>query len=132
MSKLFSIPMIALSLLIGACSVTTTGQLTDAEFDQLTPAQHVYAARLDYNRMLKQFVNYAGQPACTNVVIVACSETIVVRKAFDAFLVVDETLDNAELMVAGTLAGDPLALVGNSRRSLATLSAYLIAKEVVK
>jgi hypothetical protein len=124
--------MIALSLLVGACGMTTSGQLTDAEYDQMSPAHHIYAARLDYNRLLGKVVTYASQPQCTEVVVVACSEDVVVNTAFNVLVEVDTSLGKAESMVKGVIPGDPMGLLGGSRQALATLSAYLVAKEIVK
>ena len=122
---------IALALFLAACAGTTTGQLTDAERDQMKPVHHVFAARLDYNRLLTQVAAYSLQPACGEVVVVACSEGVVVVTALSYLTKADEALDTAEMIVRG--GGDtPEDLLSGSRRALATLSAYLVAKEIVK
>jgi hypothetical protein len=120
-----------LLFLLTACQATTFSQLTDAERALMKPVHHVYAARLDYNRLLQLFLNYSRQPPCSETLVVACSEGVVVLTALDYFREVDTMLDQAEVIVRG--GGDtPESLLSGSRRALATLSAYLVAKEIVK
>jgi hypothetical protein len=97
----------------------------------MKPVHHVYAARLDYNRILSQFSSYAEQPACSETIIVSCSEGVVVLTALRYFRTADKALDEAELIVREG-GNTPESLLSGSRKALAALNAYLVAKEIVK
>ena len=116
--------------LLAACS-TTTGQLTDAERAAMGPQHYVFAARLDYNRLINIVDVYAGQPACSEVVLISCSETVVVGTALLWLVEADEALDIAEVIVRGGGA-TPDDLLAVSRAALVKLAAYLVAKEITQ
>lgn len=126
-----SVIFAALVFVLASCTLTTSGQLTDAERAQMSPVQHVYAARQDYNRMLRQFRDYAVQPPCSGTVIVACSDDTIVKVAASYLVQADNALDQAEAIVRSGGA-TPDALLSNARGALTTLSAYLVAKGIAK
>lgn len=122
-------PVLLLLLLTAACgnSMSVTGQLSDEEYSALSPQAHVFAARLDFNRVLSIVTTYARQPACSATVIVGCSDTEVVRYARDILKEIDGILDEAEIVVRG--GGDaPVSSLEASRTALGRLTTYLVAK----
>ena len=125
--------MLGAALLAGACSMTTVGQLTEAEKEAMTPALHVFAARQDYNRVLQVVGTYASQPTCTAQVVVACADTEVLQFVFPIMSEADEVLDTAEsLVMAGFVEmSDVAGKVTMSRTAVAKVTAYLVAKEIV-
>lgn len=118
-------------LFVVGCGQTTVGGLTDEERALMSPQHYVYAARLDYNRMLGVVEKYASQPPCTNVEVVACSEDRVIEVSLGILKEADTALDEAEVIVRAGGA-TPEAKLATSRAAIAKLTAYLVAKEIVK
>lgn len=118
-----------LLIVVGGCASPTIGELSPEDREAMTPVHYVAAARLDLNRLLRTVNSYAQQPRCTEVVVVGCSDDVVVQTALTYLKEADSALDEAEIIVRS--GGDtPEELIGSARGALARVSAYLVAKEV--
>jgi hypothetical protein len=119
---------LAICLLLFVVTACATSNLTDAEKEALKPVHDVYKLRGEFNIVLRQINAYARQPACTEVVVVACSDKDVVVEALRLSEGVDDALDAAEVAVRRGLDTGANATV--ARSLLRQLSSYLVARQI--
>ena len=119
----------AMALAVAACSYTTSG-LTEAEKEQLTVQDRVFALKGEFGIIMERVAVYASQPPCTEVVVMACSETQVVQGAHDSALRVLEALDTAEAMARAGAGVSAENWLSTAQALNATLLSYLITEGV--
>jgi len=115
------------TLLLSAFLLWGCDKLVAPEGVVLTPSQQVYSLKGQFEALLKPLAAYEAQPRCTPVIVVACSDTVLVAKIREILPGVQVSLDQAEAIVrADPTAIPPSATIQAVRSGLATLNAYLV------
>ncbi len=124
---------LALVLILGltSCSGALGIGPTGGAQPELTPTQKVFSLKGQYEAILIPIEKYESQPRCTEVVVIACSDTVLVEKFRASIRRIRAMLDAAEVNVRANPTQPPsAAVVAVIREGLIQLNTYVIEMSI--